>query len=95
MTYKKDIARLEVAVANHRRMKELSPLNPISMMAFYGSKVSGSDDANSLHRITSSLKSYEIEQESPLIKEFEEMRMQGGQLESLTINSGPSHSSNA
>ena len=89
-TYKKDIERLEIAIAHHRRMKELSPLNPIAMMAFYGSKVTGIDDTNSLHKVITSLKSYKVERESPLIKDFEEEMLNKGQLENLGGDEGGS-----
>ena len=76
--------------AEHRRLKELSPLNPISMMAFYGSKVSGRDDSHSMHTVISSMKSTKLETESPTILEFEKRRAMEDNLDSLTATPGKS-----
>ena len=82
-TYRQDIESLEVAMAEHRRLKELSPLNPIAMMAFYGSKVAGTDDTYSMDKVITSMRSYKLESESPLILEFEKRRAAEENLDSL------------
>jgi len=75
-------------------MKELSPLNPIAMMAFYGSKVAGTEGTDSLRKVLTSLKSLSLERESPLIKEFEETILNEGQLQSLGDDEGAAPPSN-
>jgi hypothetical protein len=93
-TYRRDIEKIEVAIVEHRRMKELSPLNPIAMMAFYGSKVAGTEGTDSLRKVLTSLKSLSLERESPLIKEFEETILNEGQLQSLGDDEGAAPPSN-
>ena len=90
LTYRRDIERLHVAIAHHQRMKELSPLNPISMMAFYGSKIAGNEDSNSIEKVISKLKSVDLEKTSPLILAFEEKRLHHDQGDgpALELSSG-------
>ena len=58
-TYKTQVENMQIAIQHELRMKELSTLNPVSMLDFYAKRVTGVDD--STHSVLMEIKSFDAQ----------------------------------